>query len=98
MSRLESVARKKRHSRAMRESSSQPSSPCLFVYAATADPNPYQPGSITRHCAHENTQGIARRSSIAFDFFREAGRDPMLSSLISTIGVVARKYSTKPGV
>jgi hypothetical protein len=29
---------------------------------------------------------------------RDAGREPMLSSAISRIGVVARKYSTKPGV
>jgi len=27
-----------------------------------------------------------------FDFLRDAGREPMLSSAISLIGVVARKY------
>ncbi len=32
------------------------------------------------------------------EFLREAGREPMLSSAISLMGVVARKYSTKPAV
>ena len=29
--------------------------------AFTAEPKPNQPGSISRHCAQENTQGIARK-------------------------------------
>ncbi len=33
-------------------------------HALTAAPKPYQPGSISRHCAQLNTQGIARRSSM----------------------------------
>jgi hypothetical protein len=83
MSRLESIARKNGHSRHMRARSARPSAPWRASYAATAAPKPYQPGSITRHCAQENTHGIARRSSIACDFLREAGREPMLSSAIS---------------
>jgi hypothetical protein len=46
---------------------------------------------MSRHCAHENTQGIARRSSIACVFFREAGRDPMLRLAISVMTVEAQK-------
>ena len=46
---------------------------------------------MIRACAHENTQGIARRSSIRVDLVRDAGRLPMLSSAISLIGVVNRK-------
>jgi hypothetical protein len=65
---------------------------------ATAAPKPYQPGSITRHCAHENTHGIARRSSIACDFLARGRARADVELAISTIGVVARKYSTKPGV
>ena len=38
---------------------------CAASQALTAAPKPYQPGSISRHCAQLNTQGIARRSSIA---------------------------------
>ena len=33
-------------------------------HALTAAPKPYQPGSIRRHCAQLNTQGMARRSSM----------------------------------
>ena len=56
-----------------------------------AEPNPYHPGSISRHCAHENTHGIARRVSIARDLLREAGRLPMLSSAISWMTVDSQK-------
>ena len=41
--------------------------------AFTAEPKPNQPGSISRHCAHENTQGIARRSSIAWRLLARGG-------------------------
>ena len=41
-----------------------PSSGCAASQALTAVPKPYQPGSISRHCAQLNTQGIARRSSM----------------------------------
>ena len=98
MSRLESIARKKGHSRHIRARSCVPAAPRRSPKARTAAPNPYQPGSITRHCAHENTHGIARRSSMRVEALREAGREPMLSSAISPIGVVARKYSTNPSV
>src|SRR5271154_1321286 len=60
------------------------------IQVSTALPKPYQPGSISRHCAHENTQGIARRSSIAWVFFREAGREPMLRLAISVMTVEAQ--------
>ena len=59
--------------------------------ASTAEPKPYQPGSISRHWPQLNTQGIARRSSMRVDAVRDAGRLPMLSSAISAIGVAARK-------
>ncbi len=57
----------------------------------TAAPKPYQPGSISRHCDQENTHGIARRSSMAEDVFRDAGRLPMLRLAISPITVASRK-------
>jgi len=44
---------------------------------STALPNPYQPGSISRHWAQLNTQGMARRSSMRSDLVREAGREPV---------------------
>jgi len=43
----------------------------------TAAPKPYQPGSIRRHCDQLNTQGMARKSSMRWEFLREAGRLPM---------------------
>ena len=61
------------------------------IQASTALPKPYQPGSISRHCAHENTQGMARKSSIARVFLREAGRLPMFSVAISLMTVEAQK-------
>jgi len=68
------------------------SSPGFFAsHASIAVPTPYQPGSMIRHCDHENTHGIARRSSMRVDFVRDAGRLPMLSSAISLIGVASRK-------
>ena len=59
--------------------------------ASTAAPTPNQPGSITRDCDQENTQGMARRSSIRLDAVREAGRLPMFRSAISETGVAAWK-------
>ena len=70
----------------------------LSSNASIAAPTPYQPGSITRACAQLNTQGIARRSSIASDFLRDAGREPILSPAISAIGVAWRKKLVKPSV
>jgi hypothetical protein len=57
----------------------------------TAEPKPYQPGSMMRHWAQLNTHGMARRSSMAVDFLREAGRLPMLSAAISEITVDSQK-------
>ena len=91
MSMLDSSVAKKDHSRAMRCRSASPSSGCCARKACTALPKPYQPGSITRHCDQLNTQGIARRSSIAVLFLREAGRLPMLSAAISLITVDSQK-------
>jgi hypothetical protein len=66
--------------------------------ACTPEPKPYQPGSVMRHWPQLKVQGIARRSSMRCDGLREAGREPMLSSAISRIGVAWKKYSAKPGV
>ncbi len=57
----------------------------------TAAPKPYQPGSMTRDCDQLNTQGMARRSSMAGEAVRLAGREPIFRSAISAIGVAARK-------
>jgi hypothetical protein len=69
-----------------------------LIQASTALPKPYHPGSISRHCAQLNTQGMARRSSISRVFLRDAGRLPMLSVAISVMTVEAQKYSAKPSV
>ena len=61
-------------------------------------PTPYQPGSMTRACAQLNTQGMARRSSMRSDLVRLAGREPILSSAISAIGVICRKKVLEPSV
>ena len=65
---------------------------------STAEPNPYQPGSIRRHWAQLKTQGMARRSSIRSDALREAGRLPILRPPISAMGVACRKKRLKPSV
>ncbi|MNV72573.1 hypothetical protein D3C71_1656740 [compost metagenome] len=59
--------------------------------ACTAAPKPYQPGRVRRHWPQLKPQGIARRSSILWLGLREAGREPMLSSAISRIGVALKK-------
>ena len=64
----------------------------------SAWPTPYQPGSMTRACAQLNTQGIARRSSFAVDFLRDAGREPMRKFAISPMTVDSQKYFSKPSV
>src|SRR5258706_11464659 len=92
MSRFESSARKNGHSRYMRRSSrvlaarraAEPDSAAL-----TAEPKPYQPGSATRHWPQEKVHGMARKSLMAREAVREAGREPMLRPAISRIGVAA---------
>ena len=64
---------------------SRAAAPCPRT-PASAWPTPYQPGSMIRACAQENTQGIARRSSIRSDLVRLAGREPILSPAISGSG------------
>jgi hypothetical protein len=63
-----------------------------------AVPTPYQPGSINRFWLQEKTHGIARRSAMAEDGRRDAGRLPMLRPAISPTGVAARNQSTNPSV
>ena len=63
----------------------------LRQITSTAEPKPYQPGSIRRHCAQLKTQGMARRSSMRSEALREAGRLPMLSEAISETTVDWRK-------
>ena len=88
---FDSTEAKNGHSRYISRSSARPDSPRPASHASTAAPNPYQPGSISRHCAHENDHGIARSVSIERDWLREAGRLPMLSSAISVITVDSQK-------
>ena len=68
-----------------------PLSGCSAIQVSTALPKPYQPGSISRHCAQLNTQGMARRSSISRVFLRDAGRLPMFSVAISVMTVEPQK-------
>src|SRR6478752_1141031 len=98
MSMFDSSVRKNGHSRCISCRKDMPFSGCALSHAATALPKPNQPGNIRRHCAHENTHGIARRSSIARVFLREAGRLPMFNVAISLMTVEDQKYSTKPSV
>jgi hypothetical protein len=56
-----------------------------------AEPKPYQPGSVRRHWPQLKPQGMARRSSMAWVALRDAGREPILSSAISRIGVLLKK-------
>ena len=65
--------------------------PSCVKNRSTAEPNPYQPGKVSRHWPQLKPQGMARRSSIAVDFLREAGRLPMLSAAISEITVDSQK-------
>src|SRR5579862_6305910 len=91
MSMFDSIVRKNGHWSTMSCKRFKPSAGCAARYAFTAEPKPNQPGSIRRHCAQENTHGIARKSSIDIDFLREAGREPMLSVAISVMTVEAQK-------
>src|SRR5580704_2150846 len=91
MSMFESSVRKNGHCRYMSCSRASPFCGSTVMNAFTAEPKPYQPGSINRHCAQENTQGIARKSSIAVVFLREAGREPMFKVAISVMTVEAQK-------
>ena len=50
-----------------------------------------QPGSIARACDQLKTHGMARKSSMAVEFVREAGRLPIFRSEISGKGVDWRK-------
>src|SRR4051794_24190784 len=98
MSMLESSALKKGQSDFIRRSSAIPSSGASARKLSTAEPKPNQPGRATRLCPQEKLQGMARKSSIFWLAFLEAGREPMLSWAISAIGVAEKKYSVKPGV
>src|ERR1700722_13070115 len=98
MSMLDSVVRKKGQFLYIARRCSSPCSGSASMNSSTAAPNPNQPGSIRRHCAQENTHGIARRSSIAWVFLREAGREPMLRVALSEMTVEDQKYFTKPSV
>src|SRR6185312_4726064 len=106
MSRLDSRVRKNGHWRYIFCSNKTPSLLGLELFslsfscrnACTAEPKPYQPGKVSRHWPQLKPQGIARRSSMRCEALRDAGREPMLSSAISRIGVALKKYSVKPGV
>src|SRR5579863_10256858 len=91
MSMFDSSVRKNGQCLYMARSRSSPLSGLSAQKTSTAEPKPYQPGSIRRHCAHENTQGIARKSSIACVFLRLAGREPMLRVAISVMTVEDQK-------
>ena len=62
ISAFESSAEKNGHSRSISRSSS---SPCSSIAASSALPSPNQAGSTIRACVHENTHGIARKSSMS---------------------------------
>ncbi len=87
---FDSVARKNGQRAFMSDKSAMPPA-FSATKASTAEPKPYHPGSISRHCPQPNTHGMARKSSMRVEAVRDAGRLPILSSAISAIGVDARK-------
>ena len=91
MSMFDIMVVKNGQSRYMAWSVAMPSSGCAFTQFLTAVPNPYQPGSIRRHCDQLKTQGMARRSSMRAEPVREAGRLPILRLAISPMTVDSRK-------
>src|SRR5262245_65939934 len=91
MSMFDSRPSKNGHSRYIAFRIVIPSLGRAFSHALTAAPKPYQPGSINRHWVQLNTQGIARRSSILFEYVREAGRLTVLSLAILQIVVASQK-------
>lgn len=95
---LDSSVRKKDQSRYILRSSSMPGAPRCARKASTAVPKPNHPGSMMRDSDQLKTHGIARRSSIRSEVFREPGRLPTWRSAISLIGVAVRKKLTNPGV
>ena len=92
MSMLDSSVLKKGHC----APSSAASASAPFVARPSADellhgePKPNQPGSVRRHWPPAEAPGMARRSSMLGPL-REAGREPMLSSAISRMGVALKK-------
>src|SRR5690606_18433094 len=64
--------------------------------SAKAVPAAYQAGSKYRLCVHENTHGIARKSSKRSLFLRLVGREPIFNSPISGNGVDSLKKVRNP--
>src|SRR5262245_8077491 len=95
---FESSVWKNGHSRYISLNIFMPSRGRAASQALIAVPNPYQPGSISRHCDQPKTQGIARKSSIRVEFLREAGRLPIFRLAISPMTVVFKMYSLNPAV
>ena len=75
----------------MRASIASPASPRTSRKFFSALPTPYQPVMMCRFCAQANTQGMARRSLKLLAPKRRAGREPILSSEISSSGLAAWK-------
>ena len=91
MSRLDRRLRKGGQWACISRSSASPASPCAARKVRTAEPKPYQPGSMRRHWPQLKTQGMARRSVMARPPLRLAGREPMFSREISEMGVDSQK-------
>ncbi len=91
MSMFDSTVRKNGQSSCIACSVAIAPSPRAPSHALTAAPKPYQPGSVRRHCAQLNTQGMARRSSMPRWLERDAGRLPILRVAISSSTVDSRK-------
>ena len=75
----------------MRARSFSPWVPRTWRKLWSAVPTPYQPVMKCRFWAQANTQGIARRSFSELAPKRRAGREPILSSEISSSGLAAWK-------
>src|ERR1700680_3808767 len=91
MAMFDNVVVKHCHGRYIACSVAMPSRGCVPVQVLTAVPNPYQPGSIRRHCDQLKTQGFPHNSSMRAEPVREAGRLPILRLAISPITVESRK-------
>ncbi len=65
--------------------------PWVSSAASSPRPMPYQPGRRWRFCVQEKTQGMARRLSMPLPLRLEAGREPISSRSMTSIGVASRK-------
>src|SRR5439155_586523 len=83
------IKRKRRDSANIRLRSASPRAPRTSRKVSSAAPTPYHPGTKCRFWVQAKTHGIARSSASVRAPNRRVGREPMLSSAISSSGLAA---------